>query len=271
MNIHDSMKVRNDSGGLMSSKATAGAINPQHTVRILVARRLFAKAVRTLLAALAFVAFLGIGLAPGAAVAQGQQGRRPISLRNTAPLAPQATEASAQEADISEATRRGTKILRFDVSENAKRFVFDETPLFEDGLPAYGNEFVTEGYIYPYGTLTVADDGSVNGVNADGSPEFPDKVIGRWTCRGWHTGEGAKTVTGPWVVTHQLYDLGDKAGRVTLTTDGVELVDVNVPVQRAIIGGTGPYARARGEAVQTMLGFNQLGGVGPRFVLRATN
>jgi hypothetical protein len=152
-----------------------------------------------------------------------------------------------------------TKIIRFDVSENAKRFVFDETPVHDDGAPAYGNEFVTEGYIYPFGTLN-----GTNGVNQDGGPEFPDRVIGIWTCRGWHVGEGAKTVSGPWVVTHQLFDLGGKPGQVTLTTDGVELVDIDAPVKRAVIGGTGPYAEARGEATQTMIGFNQLNGVNLR-------
>jgi hypothetical protein len=157
------------------------------------------------------------------------------------------------------------KITRFEVSENATRFIFDETPLFDDGAPAYGNEFVTEGYIYPAGTLN-----GVNGVNADGSPEFPDKVIGRWTCRGWHVGEGAKTVTGPWVVTHQLYDFGDRPGQISFASDGAELVDLNVPITRAVIGGTGPFEQARGEVVQTMVGFNQLNGVVLRFELKIT-
>ena len=149
------------------------------------------------------------------------------------------------------------KIIRVEVSENALRFKFDETPLHPDGAPAYGNEFVTEGYIYRKGTLINGSDG----VNPDGSPEFPRKVIGRWTCRGWHVGEGAKTLTGPWVVTHQLFDFGNQAGRVTLTTDGVELVDFDVPVLRAIIGGTGQYSSARGEARQIMTSFNKLNGV----------
>ena len=156
-----------------------------------------------------------------------------------------------------------SKVIRIDVSENALRFKFDETPLFADGKPAYGNEFVTEGYIYPRGTLNGSD-----GVNPDGTPEFPTKVIGRWTCRGWHVGEGAKTLTGPWVVTHQLFDFGDEAGRVTIATDGVELVDLDVPVFRAIIGGTGPYANARGEARQVMFGFNKLEGVNLRLELK---
>lgn len=156
-----------------------------------------------------------------------------------------------------------TRVLRVDVSENAKRFIFDETPLHADGTPAYGNEFVTEGYIYPEGTLN-----GTNGVNPDGTPEFPNKVIGRWTCRGWHVGEGAKTMTGPWVVTHQYFDFGNKFGRVSLATDGVELVDIDVPINRAIIGGTGIYSQARGEAQQTMIGFNQLLGVNLRVELR---
>lgn len=198
------------------------------------------------------------------------QGRR--SIPTEAEAAKAATEASPNaEALIEDQTnQRGfanpildTKFLQFDVSENAKRFIFDETPLFPDGAPAYGNEFVTEGYIYPVGTLDDAD-----GVNADGSPQFPNKVIGRWVCRGWHVGEGAKTVTGPWVVTHQLYDFGAKPGQSSLMTDGVELVDIGAPINRAISGGTGAFAETRGEATQTMIGFNQINGVKLRFSIR---
>jgi hypothetical protein len=115
---------------------------------------------------------------------------------------------------------------------------------------------MSKGFIYPHGFLDTND-----GVDPDGNPTAPDKVIGRWTCRGWHVGEGAATETGPWVITHQLFDLGEKPGSVTLATDGLELVDINVPIRRAIIGGTGPYANAGGEAIQTMLGFDELGGV----------
>jgi hypothetical protein len=162
----------------------------------------------------------------------------------------------------------GAKVIRFDVAENGTRFALDETPVFGDGLPAYGNEFITEGYVYPYGTLAVGADGVVNGVNPDGTPEFPDKVIGRWTCRGWHVGEGAHTATGPWVVTQQLFDMDGEAGRQTLTTEGYELVDVNVPVRRAVTGGTGANASAGGEATQTFLGFNGSAGTASRHVFR---
>jgi hypothetical protein len=146
--------------------------------------------------------------------------------------------------------------LAFDIAENGLKFVFDETPVHaNDGLPAYGGEFVTQGYIYPAGTLT-CDDNGCNGVNDDGSPEFPDKVIGEWTCWGFHVGDGAHTTTGPLVVTTQLYSLGDAPGSKTIVTTGYELADQNQSFLRAIAGGTGPYALARGEQTQTLLGLN---------------
>jgi len=55
--------------------------------------------------------------------------------------------ASAQE--ISE----HVEVMHFDIAEDGTRFVFAEDPVFEDGMPDYGNSFVTRGYIYPEGTL----------------------------------------------------------------------------------------------------------------------
>ena len=54
----------------------------------------------------------------------------------------------------------------FDVAEDITRFVFAAAPVFDDGLPAYGNAFVTQGYIYPAGTLSNGAEG-VNPVVAD--------------------------------------------------------------------------------------------------------
>lgn len=86
--------------------------------------------------------------------------------------------------------RGHSKTLEFDVSENAKRFIFDETPMTTDKegneVPGDGNEFKTEGYIYEARTLR----GDGDGVNPDGSPQYPDKVIGRWYCWGFHVGNG---------------------------------------------------------------------------------
>ena len=153
--------------------------------------------------------------------------------------------------------------VNVEVVEIGSRFVFDETPVFDDdGYPAYGGEFVTQGYIYPAGTLQPGHDG----INADGSPEYPDAVIGIWTCRGWHIGDGAHSVGQPWVATTQIFAFDgptdfDQKGMSTIVSDGIELPDPGVVVRRAITGGTGTYFHASGEQVQSLVDFNETLGV----------
>ena len=84
-------------------------------------------------------------------------------------------------------------------------------------MPAYGNPFVAEGYLYPSGTL-----GGSNGVLPDGQPEFPEKVIGTWICRGYMIGDGAHTESGPWVTSTQTYNFGAAFGAITLVTEGFD-------------------------------------------------
>jgi hypothetical protein len=145
----------------------------------------------------------------------------------------------------------GDQVLRFDVAEDPTRFVFSSEHVHSDGLPAYGNYFVTQGYIYPEGTLVDGEDG----VNPDGTPAFPDEVLGEWTCWGVHIGDGAHTTEGPWVVTTQLFSLGAAPGMKTIVTDGYESSEVGVPGRRSITGGTGRYRDASGQQIQTLLGF----------------
>jgi hypothetical protein len=145
------------------------------------------------------------------------------------------------------------QVTRYEVAEDGSRFVFDDLNLFEDGMPGYGSAFVTQGYIYPEGTLN----GS-NGVNEDGSPEFPEAVLGTWTCYGWMIGDGARTETGEWVISTQVYKFNDGS---TVITDGFEIVDFEAPVSRAITGGTGEYRSASGEMVQVLHGFTDAMGV----------
>ena len=52
--------------------------------------------------------------------------------------------------------------------------------------------------------------------------------------------------------------------------ESYELADVGIAIERAITGGTGPYAGARGEAEQTFLGFNATEGVNLTFALSLT-
>jgi hypothetical protein len=157
--------------------------------------------------------------------------------------------------------------LAFDVAEDMTRFVFDKDVVLENGLPAFGSAFITQGYLYPAGTLSCPEGQKCSGVNADGSPQFPDKVIGEWTCRGYFVGQGAATTSGPMVITTQLYNFGDELGDQTLVMEGYELADIGVAIERAITGGTGKYKDARGQGEQTMLGFNATEGVTLRLKL----
>jgi hypothetical protein len=143
--------------------------------------------------------------------------------------------------------------IEVDIAEDGTRFVIDEAPVFDDGFPAHGNAFITQGYIYPAGTLTDS-----NGVNPDGSPEFPDAVIGEWSCSGYFIGEGAHATEGAWVYATQLFAFGDDAdtGAETIVVTGYEGAEVGAIVTGAITGGTGEYATAIGEAHQELLGIN---------------
>jgi hypothetical protein len=142
----------------------------------------------------------------------------------------------------------------FDVAEDLSRFVYDEAPVFDDNMPAYGNAFVTQGYVYPAGTL----DGGIEGTKPDGSPAFPDKIIGTWTCDGYYVGDGFRTQTGTVVITRQVivFDDGD-----ILITQGPELAETGVAVVRAVTGGTGDYLHAPGELRQILLGMSDGYGV----------
>lgn len=142
----------------------------------------------------------------------------------------------------------------FDVAEDLSRFVYDEAPVFEDGMPAYGNAFVTQGYVYPAGTL----DGDVEGTKPDGSSAFPDAVIGTWTCDGYYVGDGFRTAAGTVVITRQVivFDDGD-----ILITQGPELAETGIAIVRAVTGATGEYVHAPAEIHQTLLGMSDGYGV----------
>jgi hypothetical protein len=145
-----------------------------------------------------------------------------------------------------------------DVACDANSFVF-QGPEIPGVGPGYGASFVVQGVIYPGGTFQ--EKGTGSGLNPDGTPEFPELVIGTWTCRGWFIGDGIATLTGPFVATTQIYDFNpDSPGSNTVVSDGLELIDQNVPFARAVTGGTGPNQHIRsGQVLQTAVGANATG------------
>lgn len=148
-----------------------------------------------------------------------------------------------------------------EVAEDGTRFAYDDDLVFDDGYPAYGNGFVTQGYIYPAGTLTDS-----NGVNPDGSPQFPEAVIGEWTCYGFFVGEGAHTTEGAWVTTTQVFEFeSDQVGGETIVTVGPETPAGAGPAVRAVVGGTGRFSLISGAVTQVTLGHNTSDGVNATF------
>lgn len=158
-------------------------------------------------------------------------------------LAIVAAQMTAQQAEL--------EVFTVEVAEDVTRLVFNDAPVLEDGLPAYGNAYITQGYIYPEGTLLEGVSGSLK----DGSPAFPDKVLGEWTSWGYHVGkEGAYTQSGPFATGFELFDFGEEHGRETILLGGVIPVDTVAPMP--VLGGTGPYAYACGEADHEVLRFD---------------
>jgi hypothetical protein len=155
------------------------------------------------------------------------------------------------------------KVVEFDVSEDMTRFIFDKDVAFEDGLPADGSAFITRGYLYQPGTLK----GDGDGVNEDGSPQYPEKLIGEWICQGYMINDAGHATGGVWVFSTQFFQFGNTPGAETIVSQGYELADIGVAISRAITGGTGQYQDARGQGQQTMLGLNATEGVNLRVKL----
>lgn len=174
-----------------------------------------------------------------------------LALTLTGPVA-------AQEADGARMDREAEPIVyTIDVAEDFAKFV----PTLvkpEHTQPERGSFFVTEGRVFPEGTI-----------RGDGAQFNPNQRghIGVWFCRGTHLVAGSEIPAAPlWVESAQLYVLG-RQSKEQLATEGIE---GRGTVTRIVTGGAGNFAGWTGEQRQTFLGFNQTGGVNLRvtFILR---
>jgi hypothetical protein len=153
-------------------------------------------------------------------------------------------------------------VLRYETAEDHTRFVWAGDPPLVDGMPVRDAAFVAQGYIYPAGTLKGTD-----GVLADGSPEFPDKVLGQFTCYGWWVAAGERRETAPWLTTH-IFNFGTEPGKAMLVTSGYDIDDLVISVDRAVTDGSGPYAGARGVQAEVNVGYNVTNGANVRYEVR---
>jgi hypothetical protein len=176
-----------------------------------------------------------------------------------------AAQAIPESAHAQESPSLTTTELSFDVASNGITFR-NLGPTVNNGgkTPAAGAPFYLEGIIYPSGKLTAS-----NGLNADGTSEFPNFRIGTWYCRGYFTKDAVASVQGPFVFTTHMYDLSiDTAGKTSVISEGIELATLNTPFLRALTGGTGVYNTVTGQVEQTIIGSNATGFANLRFVFK---
>ena len=167
--------------------------------------------------------------------------------------------ASAQEPADKQGDKNAEPIeFTVDVAEDrAGTFV----PTFvkpEDTQPERGSFFVTEGRMFPAGTI-----------QGDGSDFDPYRSghIGWWIRRGTHMVSASEFQTASvWVSSSQLYVIG-RQGKEQIVTEGLEGAGT---FTRIVTGGAGNYVGFVGEQRQTFLGYNKTGGVNLRvtFILR---
>jgi hypothetical protein len=162
-----------------------------------------------------------------------------------------APRIQAQELQTGVLTTAGNPlVLTVDVAEDFTKF----NPTFvkpTDTEPKRGSWFITEGNIYPEGTIQGA--GETFDPNMGGA-------IGRWYCRGTHLVSASEIPAAPlWVDTAQLYFLPDDEH--SIVTDGLE---GSKTIPRAVTGGTGQFRGYLGTQQQEFLGFNKSGGVNLR-------
>ena len=172
---------------------------------------------------------------------------------------PNAPVAHAQAPAIDGAGNdRQLVVFTIDVAEDLSgKFV----PTFvkpEDTQPERGSFFITEGRIFPAGTI-----------EGDGADFNPNRTghVGIWICRGTHLVAGSDIPAAAlWADSAQLYVLG-RQGKEQIATEGIEGAGT---VTRIVTGGAGNYVGFVGEQRQTFLGFNSTGGVNLRvtFLLR---
>lgn len=147
--------------------------------------------------------------------------------------------------------------LTFDVAEDMNKYLEHRTAAGVEPMP--GSQFVTQGNIYPAGTIPGKGD-----AGATFDPNQPG-ARGSWYCKGVFLVRGSEFDKSPLAVySDQIYEL--RSGNAIATT-GLEGNGTSV---RPVTGGAGNYAGYTGEQRQQFLGFNKSGGVNLRVTITLT-
>lgn len=180
-----------------------------------------------------------------------------LTLLSIAALGASLSPAAAQMS------RNSPERIEFMVDVAEDMDLFNEPRVPAGTEPLRGSFFITEGKIYPAGTIPAVNSAAFNPKTALGA-------IGTWFCKGTFLVSGSVFDKSPMaVLSDQLYLLSTDNN--SIATTGIEGNGVAV---RPVVGGTGPYAGYVGEQTQEFLGFNSTGGVNLRVTIRlrkATN
>ena len=153
-------------------------------------------------------------------------------------------------------SKSNRSFVQVEVAEDFSKFV-PGPPFDADGVPQRGSFFVTEGKIFPEGTIQ--GDGSSFDPNSEGS-------IGTWFCRGTHLVSGLEFPDVRFAVdTTQAYLMPDDTQMIV--TDGLE-GGFGFEMQRVVSGGTGKFRKVIGIQKQELMGFNASGGVNIRVTFK---
>jgi hypothetical protein len=164
------------------------------------------------------------------------------------------TTAPPATAQIGTSSRERIEFT-VDVAEDMNLFVEPRVPTGTE--PLRGSFFVTEGKIFPAGTIP-----TTNGEQFD--PNAITGSVGTWFCKGTFLVAGSvfdKNAMS--VLSDQMYLFPND--KTSLATTGTEGAGETV---RPVIGGTGAFAGYTGEQTQEFLGFNKTGGVNLRVTVR---
>ena len=164
---------------------------------------------------------------------------------------------TAQNAANGQMNNNSPERIEFtiDVAEDMNLFVEPRVPTGTE--PLRGSFFITEGKIFPAGTIP-----ATNGEQFD--PATAAGATGTWFCKGTFLVRGSEfDKSALAVLSDQVYLLPND--RQSVATTGSEGAGETV---RPVIGGTGPYAGYTGEQRQQFLGFNKTGGVNLRVTIR---
>jgi len=159
----------------------------------------------------------------------------------------------------SPAAGQSDETMSFDVAIDGTTYVQNDVdPAEGQAVFTRGDTGIVDGTLYPPGTIPPGNAG--NDPNAPGG-------IGKMRCRLAYIIDTAQFLAGAPIVTYvsELYSLPDD--RTLLMADGPG-PNMGVTMKRIVFGGTGRFAGAVGELIESNIGINKTGFCNLRVTLK---